>query len=85
MFWTERADEAAKHNILRGGAGELFFWRSRAQSEVDLVIKTGGRLRAFEIKWESTRRPASRAFTALYGVEVKLITSNDPFIAPILD
>ena len=73
--------EVAKHNLLRGGPSELFFWRSRSQSEVDLVVKTGDDLRAFEIKWRPTRRPATRAFSSLYGVEVGLITSNDPFVA----
>jgi predicted AAA+ superfamily ATPase len=76
--------EAAKYNLLHGGAGELFFWRSRAQSKVDLVIKTGDQLQAYEIKWRPTHRPASRAFSALYGVEVKLIAATEPFVGPCL-
>jgi predicted AAA+ superfamily ATPase len=68
--------EAAKHNLLEGCASELFFWRSRAQSEVDLVVKTGDQVQAFEIKWQP-RRTTSRAFAATYGVEVQLITSHD--------
>ena len=76
--------EAAKHNLLRGGAGELFFWRSRAQSEVDLVVKTGDRLRAFEIKWRS-KRPTGRAFSAQYGVDVEPINSEDPFVGERLE
>jgi predicted AAA+ superfamily ATPase len=68
--------EAAKHNLLRGCPSELFFWRSRAQSEVDLVIKTGDQLQAFEIKWRS-KRVATRAFAGMYGVEVKLVGSHD--------
>ncbi len=71
--------EAAKYNLLRGGVSELFFWRSRAQSEVDLVVKTGDRLRAFEVKWRSTR-PAGRAFHAQYGVAVQPVNSDNPFI-----
>jgi hypothetical protein len=71
--------EVAKHNLLRGCVSELFFWRTRAQSEVDLVIKTGDRLRAFEIKWQS-RRPTGRAFAAQYGVEVELLTADNPFV-----
>ena len=76
--------EAAKYNLLQGGTGELYFWRSRAQSEVDLVIKIGDQLRAFEVKWSPTRRPATRAFSALYGIEVKFITPADPFLGPCL-
>jgi len=68
--------EAAKHNLLQGCPSELFFWRSRAQSEVDLVVKTGDQLRAFEIKWQP-KRIATRAFAGMYGVEVELISSQD--------
>jgi hypothetical protein len=68
--------EAAKHNLLRGCPSELFFWRSRAQSEVDLVVKTGDQLHAFEIKWQP-KRIATRAFAGMYGVEVELISSQD--------
>jgi predicted AAA+ superfamily ATPase len=72
--------EAAKYNLLHGGTGELYFWRSRAQSEVDLVIKFGDQLRAFEIKWNPRRRSATRAFSAVYGIDVETITNVDPFM-----
>jgi hypothetical protein len=75
--------EVAKHNLLRGGISDLFFWRTRAQSEVDLVIKTGDRLRAFEMKWQR-RRPVSRAFSAQYGVAVQLVAADDPFVGSLL-
>ncbi|MCU0914779.1 MAG: ATP-binding protein [Planctomycetes bacterium] len=68
--------EAAKRNLLQGCPSELFFWRSRAQSEVDLVVKTGEAVQAFEIKWQP-RRIATRAFTAMYGVTVRSVTSRD--------
>jgi len=74
--------EAAKHNALLGSPAELFFWRSRAQSEVDLVVKQGNGLRAFEVKW-SARRSSGRAFRDAYGVQVELIRSEDPFAADI--
>ncbi|MFA5203810.1 MAG: ATP-binding protein [Lentisphaeria bacterium] len=72
--------EVAKHNALLGSPAELFFWRTRAQSEVDLVVKQGTGLRAFEIKW-SPRRLAARAFRDAYGVEVEPIYSDNPFAA----
>lgn len=52
--------EVAKRNALLGFPAELFFWRTRAQSEVDLVVKQGSALRAFEVKW-SRRRVSGRA------------------------
>jgi hypothetical protein len=75
--------EIAKRNALLGGIAELFFWRSRAQSEVDLVVKQGEQLRAFEIKW-SGRRAAGRAFRDGYGVEVESVGPEDPFVADLL-
>jgi predicted AAA+ superfamily ATPase len=74
--------EVAKRNALYGGASDLFFWRSRAQSEVDLVVRTGERLRAFEIKW-NRKRPAGRAFKAMYGVDVEMLDAGDPFVGRI--
>lgn len=74
--------EVAKRNALLGSPAELFFWRTRAQSEVDLVVKQGGGLRAFEIKW-SRRRVTGRAFRDAYGVEVEPIHSGDPFTVEI--
>lgn len=70
--------EAAKQNGLLGGLSELYFWRSRAKSEVDLVVRTGDRLRAFEIKWKG-RRPGGRAFHAMYGIDVEMLDAGNPF------
>jgi hypothetical protein len=74
--------EVAKRNALLGSPAELFFWRTRAQSEVDLVVKQGDGLQAFEIKW-SPRRISGRAFRDAYGVEVEPIRSDNPFAVDI--
>ena len=74
--------EVAKRNALLGSPAELFFWRTRAQSEVDLVVKQGKSLQAFEIKW-SPRRVSGRAFRDAYGVEVEPIRPDNPFAADI--
>jgi len=75
--------EVAKHNALLGSPADLFFWRSRAQSEVDLVVKQGNGLRAFEVKW-SPRRVSGRAFRDAYGVDVEPIRPDNPFAADLL-
>ena len=77
--------EVAKLNVLMGSPAELFFWRSRSQSEVDLVIKQGESLRAFEVKWSSQRRIHNRAFEDAYGVKVERIHSADPFATDFLE
>src|SRR3990172_1769404 len=75
-LWENRViAEAAKRNGLAGGSSEPYFWRSRAQSEVDLVVMTGDRLRAFDIKWKG-RRTAGRAFHAMYGVDVERLDAG---------
>jgi predicted AAA+ superfamily ATPase len=74
--------EAAKRNALLGSPAELFFWRTRAQSEVDLVVKQGDVLRGFEIKW-SPRRVSGRAFRDAYGVNVETIRPDNPFITDL--
>jgi predicted AAA+ superfamily ATPase len=76
--------EVAKRNALLGYPAELFFWRSRTQSEVDLVVKQGKSLRAFEIKW-SQRKVTKRAFRDAYGVEIEPISPNNPFVADVLE
>jgi predicted AAA+ superfamily ATPase len=74
--------EVAKRNALLGSPAELFFWRTRTQAEVDLVIKHGDTLRAFEIKW-SPRRVGGRAFRDAYGIDVEAIRPDNPFTADL--
>jgi len=76
--------EIAKRNVLLGSPCELFFWRSRSQAEVDLVVKAESGLRAFEIKW-NPRRAGSAAFRSAYGVNVEPIGSDTPFVADLLN
>lgn len=75
--------EIAKHNALLGSPCDLFFWRSRTQAEVDLVMRTESGLRAFEIKW-NPRRSRSAAFQSAYGVPVEPIGPDNPFVADLL-
>jgi hypothetical protein len=51
---------------------------------VDLVIREGERLRAFELKW-SGRRGSGRAFRDAYGVAVETLVPENPFVADVLD
>ena len=69
--------EFAKRNALLGSPADLFFWRTRSQSEVDLVVKQGENLRAIEVKW-SPRKTSGRAFRDAYGVEVESIRPDNP-------
>ena len=75
--------EVAKRNALLGSPAQLHFWRTRGQSEVDLVVKQGNDLQAFEIKW-SPGRVAGRAFHEAYGVDVKVIRPDNPLVADLV-
>ncbi len=75
--------EMAKRNALLGSPCELFFWRSRTQAEVDLVVKTEAGLRAFEIKWKPVR-DRSTAFRSAYGVNVESIGPANPLVTDLL-
>ncbi|HAS86235.1 MAG TPA: hypothetical protein DCS31_05480, partial [Candidatus Competibacteraceae bacterium] len=66
--------------VLLGSPIELFFWRSRTQAEVDLVVKGEHGLQAFEIKW-TPRRVGSAAFQAAYGVKAQRLSPHRPFVA----
>ena len=81
-FSEELRKLSARHGIKLVSVGALFFWRTRAQSEVDLVVKQGDSLQAFEIKW-SPRRVVGRAFRDAYGVAVESIHSANPFAIDI--
>lgn len=69
--------EFAKHNLLFGRKKNLYFWRSRAKSEVDLIIKEGEKISAYEIKWKK-QNINKRAFESQYKVKVQIIDSGNP-------
>lgn len=71
--------ELAKQNLQAGSPKSLYFWRSNSGSEVDLVIREGGALRAFEIKW-SAGKVAAKAFSESYRIKVEVIDSSRPLM-----
>jgi len=69
--------EFAKQNLLAGQQKNLYFWRSKAGSEVDLVIKENENLKAFEIKWQK-KSTIQKAFKRKYGIKVEVINKDKP-------
>ncbi len=54
-----------------------YYWRSRDKQEIDLVEESGGKIVAFECKWNKQPR-IPRGFTAAYpDITVVGITKND--------
>jgi len=71
--------EFAKQNLQEGSPKNLYFWRSRAGSEIDLVTKEGEEIRAYEIKW-SGKKTATRAFGEHYKIKVKVIGNSQSLL-----
>ena len=66
--------EFAKENMLSGMEKKLYFWRSRAGGEVDLVVKNSeGTMAAYEIKWGNKKITTPRLFKEKYSTQAKLI------------
>lgn len=71
--------EFAKKDLLEGKKTNMYFWRSKSGSEVDLVVKENEKISAYEIKWNGNKIN-KKSFENLYKTEVKLINSSNPFI-----
>lgn len=82
LFENYLIAEVARRNLLQPHPAELYFWRTVAKSEVDLVIKQDGRLSAYEIKW-GKKRGGITAFANAYGVMPQTLTSTEPSRWPL--
>ncbi len=65
IFETAVLAETVKTIIHRGQEPQVYFWRTAAGAEVDIVVAEGGRLIPLEVKLSATPRPAmARNLTA---------------------
>ena len=58
IFETAVLLEIAKAFVNRGEEPQIYFWRTSAGVEVDLVVEAGGKLIPIEVKLSATPRPA---------------------------
>lgn len=69
--------EVAKQNLIEGERSNIYFWRTREGSEVDLIVKKANTLKAYEIKWSKLQIGiTSRSFSNLYNTPVEVVTKN---------
>jgi hypothetical protein len=61
IFETAVLSEIVKTMVHRGEDPQVFFWRTAAGAEVDILAATGGRLIPIEVKLSATPRPAMAA------------------------
>lgn len=78
---TERLKMHAYHRLYANS----YFWRTVQQQEIDLIEESGGRLTAYEFKWNPSARvriPAS--FLSRYGAEGHVIDRENfrDFVRP---
>ncbi len=71
IFETAVLTEIVKTFVHRGEEAPVYFWRTAAGDEVDMVVEAGGKLVPIEVKLSATPRPAMAAgitrFRQLFG------------------
>lgn len=56
---------------------DLFFWRSRNDSSLDLVVKQGSTIHPFDIDFNATKIAPSRSFERTYGIRPRTINPSN--------
>ena len=75
LFENMVVSEVVKKHFFAGVEPQIYFWRDSNQNEVDLLIETGGELRAVEIKSSATMKNdffnTLESFRQVSGIEQK--------------
>jgi predicted AAA+ superfamily ATPase len=72
--------ERMKANHYQQRFTSCYFWRTHAQQEIDYIEDAGGKLHAFEFKWNpKTRVKFSKTFTDTYPDAMMKVISRDNF------
>lgn len=69
--------EFAKDNLMKEKNNNLYFWRTRDGSEVDLVVKDKNNLKAFEIKYGKNKAGNKKSFFDKFGEKVDIINKQN--------
>jgi len=57
-----------------------FFWRTKNQQEIDFIEETGGKISAFEFKWNPLKNPSfSKTFKKAYPDSKSQVINKDNF------
>jgi len=80
LFENYIVSEMLKKDRHNGTYSNLYFWRTRDQQEIDLIIQKNGFLNAFEIKWSNKPITPPKTFAKQYPDHAfKLIHSENYF------
>ena len=71
--------ERRKQNIYRNQFAQMYFWRTMAQQEIDLIEEKDGELFSFEFKWNENKKAKQPiSFTNNYAdVPFRVITPSN--------
>lgn len=72
--------EFKKEQFWAANSSPLYFWRTYSQEEIDLIKDEGGKLQAYEIKWQKTRQHPPKNWLKNYPQSTwRSITKNNFF------
>ena len=83
MFENFVIVEKKKEENFVGNLKNLYFWRTYAKQEIDLVEEIGGRLYAYEIKWQKTKGKPPKAWKETYPNSSWQLVNNQNFLEVI--
>jgi len=83
MFENFVIVEKKKEENFVGNLKNLYFWRTYAKQEIDLVEEVGGRLYAYEIKWQKTKGKLPKAWKETYPNSSWQLVNNQNFLEVI--
>lgn len=71
--------ELMKKNCYNLTYARMYFWRTTQQQEIDYIEECDGRMKAFEFKWNPTKKAkVSKTFLSAYpNVEVQAVTREN--------
>ena len=71
--------ELMKKNCYNLTYARMYFWRTTQQQEIDYIEECDGRMKAFEFKWNPTKKAkVSKTFLSAYpNVEVQTVTREN--------
>jgi predicted AAA+ superfamily ATPase len=72
--------EKKKEENFVGNLKNLYFWRTYAKQEIDLVEEVGGKLYAYEIKWQKTKGKPPKAWRETYPIAFWQLVNHQNFL-----
>jgi len=72
--------EKKKEENFVGNLKNLYFWRTYTKQEIDLVEEVGGKLYAYEIKWQKTKGKPPKAWRETYPTSSWQLVNQQNFL-----